>query len=217
MGELRTERLVLTPLTAEDAPSAFRLHADARTWSHFPMGRWTDPRQGDRFVEMSRASFERTGIGQYAVREPGTGHVIGSVGVFAMSGPREGPMQPVLAPTPADQPLMPTRAILNIGWRMDPDRWGRGLATEAARACADQACALWPDLPMTACVLSTNPASAAVCRHLGLSLLWSGESGEALRVRLHRPPIPGGRACVRWFFADREVDLGLIRARVRGL
>ncbi|MFC7580362.1 GNAT family N-acetyltransferase [Schaalia naturae] len=217
MPDLLTERLALSPLIEEDAPAVFRLHNDARTWRHFPMGRWTDPRQGEAFVRMSRGSFARTGLGEYAVRLRGEGPLAGGVGVFAMAGPEDGAMGVVRDPPGEGEPAIPPHALLNIGWRMAPEAWGRGLASEAAGAVAARAHEIWPSLALTACVLSTNPASAAVCGHLGLSLRWSGLSGEALRVRAWRPRVPGGESCVRWFFADRDVAPALVAARVRGL
>ncbi len=221
-GALATDRLVLTPLVESDADALFALESDARTWRHFPMGRWTDPRQAASFVRMSRASFARTGLGQYAVREADGGRMIGGVGVFAMAGDararEDAVLQVVQGPADAGPAAgLPGFCLLNIGWRMEPEAWGRGLATEAARAVADRARSAWPSVPLTACVLSTNPGSAAVCRHLGLRVLWTGVTGEALRVRLSVPPVQGGASCVRWFFADRAVDPALVAARVRAL
>jgi len=218
--DLRTERLVLSPLADSDADAYFALHADARTWRHFPMGRWTDPAEAASFIRMSQASFDRTGVGQYAVRRVGEGRLIGGVGVFVMTAPPAGAVPDTGAMRVVQGPgdgVGGPGAILNIGWRMAPEVWGRGYATEAARTVAARAVARWPDVPLTACVLSTNAASAAVCRHLGLRVLWTGVSGEALRVRMARPPVPGGASCVRWFLADRDVPADVIAARVRGL
>ena len=77
--------------------------------------------------------------------------------------------------------------------------------------------AIRPDLAVTAAVLSTNPASERVCRRLGLDLVWQGVTGEALRVRMRRPPVPGGEACTRLVFADRPLDPDLLAARNRTL
>ena len=215
---METERLVLTPLGMDDAQILHRLNADPATWEHFPVGRWTDRAQALSFISMSLSAMERTGMGQYRVDLRESGEFVGTVGVFVMAALGEDlPMRAIVAPIPEGVPAVPEGALLNIGWRMERTHWGHGYATEAARAAMDYAIGLWPQIPMTAGVLSTNPASAAVCGHLGLSLVWSGLSGEALRVRTLRPPVAGGSACVRWMFADRDVAPELIALRVRAL
>ncbi len=215
--DLRTERLVLSPLAGSDADAFFALHSDARTWRHFPMGRWTNPGEAASFIRMSEASFDRTGVGQYAVRRIGEARLIGDVGVFVMALATSGVLEVIQGDGGFENGVGGTGVMLNIGWRMTPEAWGGGYATEAARAVAQPAIGLWPDVPLTAAVLSTNPASAAVCRRLGLHVLWTGVSGEALRVRLARPPVSGGASCVRLFLSDRDVPADLIAARVRRL
>ena len=40
--EIRTDRLVLTPLTPADIDDAHAVFSDARTWAHLPAGRHVD-------------------------------------------------------------------------------------------------------------------------------------------------------------------------------
>ncbi|RBY78734.1 N-acetyltransferase [Geodermatophilus sp. TF02-6] len=59
---------------------------------------------------------------------------------------------------------------VEIGWHLHPDCWGRGYATEAARAVLDRAFAA--GLPeVYAVVRPGNHASAAVCTRLGMHRL----------------------------------------------
>lgn len=218
MPELTTRRLRLSPLVDADADELFALESDAATWTHFPMGRWTDPTRAQRFIDMSTGSHRRFGLGQWAVRLHDAPQMVGSVGVFVLAGPAPGdPMSVVSGEVERGEPVVPRGALLNIGWRMSPAVWRRGLATEAARAVRERAGECFPGLAMTAAVLSTNPASAAVCRHLDLSLVWTGVTGEVLLVRSHRPPVPGGAQCVRWFYSDRELPARVLRGRLLGL
>lgn len=213
---LATSRLDLRPLVEEDAPALHSIHSDPATWGHFPMGRWLEPRQSRSFVSLSRGSFRRLGVGQYALRLRGSGRVIGSAGAFVLAHEGDTPVH-VVTDTSGPRDLVPTGALVNIGWRLRPDAWGNGYATEAARAVMALVAGRVPHLAVTAAVLSTNPASGRVCRRLGLELVWEGVTGEALRVRMQRPPVPGGEDCTRLVFADRPVDPDLLAARNRTL
>jgi RimJ/RimL family protein N-acetyltransferase len=60
-----------------------------------------------------RGQWELRGYGQWSVVEKATGQLIGVVGVYHPQKPWPGP---------------------DLGWAIHRDRWGRGLATEAAAA-----------------------------------------------------------------------------------
>lgn len=73
-----------------------------------------------------------------------------------------------------------------VGWHLHPDSWGRGYATEAARAVVQQA--FEDGLPKVyAVVRPGNEPSMAVCRRLGMEPLgrttrWYGVDCEAFRL-----------------------------------
>ena len=59
---------------------------------------------------------------------------------------------------------------VEVGWHLHPDSWGRGYATEAARAVIDRG--FLAGLPeVYAVVRPGNAASAAVCARLGMAPL----------------------------------------------
>jgi RimJ/RimL family protein N-acetyltransferase len=75
---------------------------------------------------------------------------------------------------------------VEVGWHLHPDSWGRGYATEAARAVVDRA---FDDglLEVYAVVRPGNEASVAVCRRLGMQPLgrtthWYHRELEAFRL-----------------------------------
>ena len=68
--------------------------------------------QSDAFIESSEAFWDEHGYGRWAVEVPGEAQCIGFVGIQTLSY------------MPKDE----------IGWRIAQRYWGRGYATEAARA-----------------------------------------------------------------------------------
>lgn len=148
--EIRTDRLVLTPLTPADIDDAHAVFSDARTWEHLPAGRHTDRATTVDLVQRKIGGRARHGLGSWTVRTADGAYVgIGGVDMTAAG-------------------------VWNLGYRLDPAAWGKGYASEVAAAAVDQAHRTAPSAPVTGRVLTNNPASAAVLRKAGLSLVWQG-------------------------------------------
>ena len=98
---------------ADRAP--FRtLNADPRVMEFFPS--LLTPEESDAAITRVERHFDRHGFGFYAAELIETQTFIGFIGLNV----------------PAfEAPFMPT---VEIGWRLAYDYWGRGLATEGARA-----------------------------------------------------------------------------------
>ncbi len=98
---------------------------------------------------------------------------------------------PVVAGTLLLKPLPHGVGEVEVGWHLHPDCWGRGYATEAARAVVQRA--FEAGLPeVYAVVRPGNDASLAVCRRLGMAPLgrlrrWYDVELEAFR--LMAPPV----------------------------
>jgi RimJ/RimL family protein N-acetyltransferase len=109
-GELRTERLILRRWRDGDREPFARMNADPEVMRHMirPLTRG----ESDAFVDRIERHFEERGYGLWAVEVPGEAPFIGYVGLQV----------PTFMPSP------------EIGWRLDTPFWGRGYATEAARA-----------------------------------------------------------------------------------
>ncbi|HEY0259547.1 MAG TPA: GNAT family N-acetyltransferase [Lacisediminihabitans sp.] len=153
-----TARLLLAPLNQADIDDVFRLYSDPATWRHLPSGRHTDRTQSLKLVERTMASRADHGLGQWSVRlrESVDGLSAGSfLGVGGVT--------------------MTAGDVWNLGYRFTPPSWGHGFATELSTAAIAAARQRHPDRPVTARVLSTNPASAAVARRVGLTLVWEGQ------------------------------------------
>lgn len=155
--EIRTDRLVLTPLAPADIDDVHALFSDARTWTHLPAGRHTDRASTVDLVQRKIGGRARHGLGSWAVRTSEDHAFVGVGGVDRTAS-----------------------GLWNLGYRLTPDAWGNGYATEVARAAVAAASDVAPEVPVTGRVLTNNPASAAVLRRVGLTLVWQGSTSAAL-------------------------------------
>jgi RimJ/RimL family protein N-acetyltransferase len=147
-GEIRTARLALRRWRQADRVPFAALNADPRVMRHLS-DRLTR-KQSDDLVEVIEAGFARHGYGLWALELLDTGEFVGFTGLAAAS---------IRAHfTPA----------VEVGWRLARSAWGRGYATEAARA----ALAFGFDAAGLAAIVSfttvANLRSRAVMRRIGM-------------------------------------------------
>lgn len=112
--ELHTQRLCLRRWRSEDRPAFAAMNADPRVMEHFPA--MLSREESDALIDRIEAHFAERGFGLWAVEVAGGAPFIGFVGLQA---PRF---------TAHFTPCV------EIGWRLAAEHWGRGYATEAARA-----------------------------------------------------------------------------------
>ena len=113
--ELSTERLHLRRWSAADLPALEAVFAKPEVW-WFPFRRGFSTEETRDFLERKLIEWERRGWSQWAVVHRRDDRLIGYLGLSP----------PVFLPE-----VMPA---VEVGWRIDPDYWGRGLATEGGRA-----------------------------------------------------------------------------------
>ncbi len=116
MPTLETERLILRSFHQEDIDRMAHLFANP-DFMRFSLGVFTERKQTIAFIEKVM-SWDRAGIpSQFAVVPRGKDTVIGYCGFF----------------------YHPEHGIedIEIGYRLHPDYWNRGLITEAARVVRD--------------------------------------------------------------------------------
>jgi RimJ/RimL family protein N-acetyltransferase len=144
---LHTARLVLRPWRTGDRASFAAINADPKVMEHFPM---TSTREeSDAFADRIVARMEQQGFGLWAVEVPGVADFIGFVGL-----------------NPADAVL--GRPVLEIGWRLAAEHWGRGYATEGARASLAHAFGVLGNDEVVSFTTTANQRSRHVMEKLGL-------------------------------------------------
>ena len=146
---LTTPRLVLRPWRDADLPAFAALNADARVMEFFP-GTLTRA-QSDERVAAGRRHFDEHGFGRWAVEAPGVADFVGTVG---------------LAVFEADVPFAP---CVELGWRLAFAYWGRGYATEAARAAAEFGFRVAGLDEIVAFTVPENTRSRRVMERLGMT------------------------------------------------
>lgn len=146
---VETERLVLRPFVDEDAPR----YRDIMTTPEVSAALYVPDDFGlaQAWAQMAmwRGQFALRGTGQWAVDEKASGRMIGRAGTHR--------------PERLDWPG------IEIGWVLDPDRWGHGFATEAGGASVEWAFAHHDVGELFSVILPDNGPSAAVARRLGFS------------------------------------------------
>jgi [ribosomal protein S5]-alanine N-acetyltransferase len=155
------------PDIAEDAvaPSSFslrRLRAERLTEAHLPvlrsmhrnerlmatLGGVRSDAETEAYLARNLAHWTEHGFGLWILRDPGTERAVGRAGLRRVS--IEG----------ADE--------VELGYALFPEFWGRGLATDAARACVTIG-RDWLGLPsLVALTLPTHLASQRVLRKAAL-------------------------------------------------
>ncbi|WP_411732795.1 GNAT family N-acetyltransferase [Paeniglutamicibacter sp.] len=189
----RTPRLLFDPPVPGDRGAVFAIASDPRTWAHIPGERITEPARVEATLAMFGRGWEEHGLSHWVVRlgsdgqHPGLkqGQVLGTGGVHLFETDDES-------------------KIWNLGYRLDPECWGQGFATELAQRAVVCAGETQAEVPVVARVLSTNPASAKVAAKAGLQLLWAGEASEKTRAAVGRESVQ------RLIFADRILAPGVL-------
>ncbi len=144
MTELTSERLRLRHFRDDDTDAYARMLADpeaVRFLGHGPLPRHEAWRQ----MAMLMGHWTLRGFGMWAVEERTRGELVGRVGFHQPEG------------WPG----------FEIGWLVEPSRWGRGYATEAARTCLDWARAHREEERVISLIHPENLASIAVAEKLG--------------------------------------------------
>lgn len=149
LPSLQTSRLLLRPYTAADVDALYRLWTDAAVRKYL----WDDEvisrERAAATVAASVADAASRGFGQWGVCWPATGEVIGFCG---------------FRPSAED-------GVPELLYGLVPSFWGKGLATEAARAVLEFGFDVLDLARVIATTEAPNAASWHVLERLGMRLV----------------------------------------------
>jgi RimJ/RimL family protein N-acetyltransferase len=148
-ARLSTPRLKLRRWREDDREPFAVINADPAVMEHFP-DRLTR-RQSDDLIETIEAGFESHGYGLWTLELRATGELIGFTG---------------LAQPAFDAHFTPA---VEIGWRLRRSAWGKGYATEAARAALAFGFEVAGLVEVVSFTTVANARSRAVMERIGMA------------------------------------------------
>lgn len=149
MQALQSERLLLRPLERADADALYAVFGDPEVMRFSLHGPLVSPAHCEALIDENRNRQARLGYSFWGVVERDSGRLVGTCGlaefVFALGE-------------------------IELAYRLRRDRWGRGYASEAARAALAHAFGPLALPRVVAAVEPANTASVRVIEKCGFAL-----------------------------------------------
>lgn len=156
-----TERLILRELHHADAPGIFELDNNPRVHTYLGNQPIQTLAEAEAVIEFIRQQYRDNGIGRWAVVEKSSGAFLGWCGLKLIIEPIGGRSQ-----------------YYDLGYRFIERHWGKGFATEAARATLAFGFKELEQETIFAMAEPGNEASIHVIQKLGFSFIetfdWDG-------------------------------------------
>jgi len=115
---IETERLIIREIILEDIDGMFELDSDTMVHQYLGNQPLKTKEESRAMIEFIRQQYADFGIGRWAITEKATGNFIGWTGFKFINETVNGHIN-----------------YYDLGYRMIPKYWGKGYATEAAKAC----------------------------------------------------------------------------------
>lgn len=146
---METERLIMRRWREADRRPFAELNADPEVMEHFPAPLTRE--QSDAMVDRIESAFDEHGYGLWALEVRATGEFVGFTGLAWQTFEARF--------TPA----------LEVGWRLARSAWGRGYASEAARAAIGYGFGPAGQDELVSMTAVANLRSRAVMERLGMT------------------------------------------------
>ncbi|EKF20843.1 GNAT family N-acetyltransferase [Nitratireductor pacificus] len=150
MTTIETKRLILRNWQEGDRALFHRINADETVMEFFPFRR--SRAEADALMDRLRDGIAERGFGFAAAEIRATGETIGFVGLHATGD------LPALGP-----------GVIEIGWRLAPEYWGKGYVTEAAAAWLEYGFKTLGLDEIVSFAVAHNRRSIAVMRRIGMT------------------------------------------------
>jgi RimJ/RimL family protein N-acetyltransferase len=144
---LTTARLVLRPFEDADRQPFFELNSHPLVVES--LGSTATRAESDAMIDRYSDELAREGWSFWALSRTGDPTLVGMVGLHRVS------------------PRLPCAPAVEVGWRLHPDHWGHGYATEAARAALEAGFAVGIQ-EIVAFTTTRNTRSQAVMERVGM-------------------------------------------------
>ncbi|HKS76281.1 MAG TPA: GNAT family N-acetyltransferase [Terriglobales bacterium] len=148
MRILETERLILRELVMEDAGALARVISDPETMRYYPAP--FDRGGVEQWIERNRARYLKDGHGLWGMVLKSCGELIGDCGLIRQEVDGE--------------------SLVEIGYHVCRDQWGKGLAPEAAKACRDYGFTRLGERYLISLIRPENFPSRRVAEKVGMTL-----------------------------------------------
>ena len=146
---IETERLILRGYREEDREDFAALNGDPRVGAW--LGGTLDRGRSDAMLDRINGHIATHGFGLWGAERKADHRLVGFVGLATVKA--------------GDLPVGPA---IEMGWRLIPESWGRGLASEGARAALAWGFAHIDTDEIIAFTADSNLASQAVMRKIGM-------------------------------------------------
>lgn len=166
---IQTERLILRPWSDEDRETYFYINQDPKVVEFLP-GPLTK-KQVQEFISSANNHFNIHGYTLWATELKESGELIGFIGLHDLDW------------------LAPFTPAIEVGWRLRSKHWGRGYATEGAKASLNYGfdkCGLKEIISIISFTVPANERSIRVMEKIGMQRDWQGDFAHPKLPPNHR-------------------------------
>ena len=146
---LETERLIIREHVLSDAPFFFTLNSNYNVVKYTGDSSFKTIEEAEKIVQYVMNQYKENGYGRWLVTEKETGNPIGWCGLKFHTDTKE----------------------TDIGYRLLENAWGKGYATESAKACIDYGFNHFNLNRIIGDAMKENTASINVFKKLGMTYL----------------------------------------------
>jgi RimJ/RimL family protein N-acetyltransferase len=146
---LETERLIIREHVLSDAPFFFTLNSNYNVVKYTEDSSFKTIEEAEKIVQYVINQYKENGYGRWLVAEKETGNPIGWCGLKFHTDTKE----------------------TDIGYRLLESAWGKGYATESAKACIDYGFKHFNLNRIIGDAIKENTASINVFKKLGMTYL----------------------------------------------